>query len=144
MDFGTICHTLEKGKKYENSRDVFQDVQLIWENCFKYNHKGDPILDLMKRVKKNFTKYWTAADLYYEPPKRSSGEFLILFILDLLLQNAYLYKRLCLSIFNLKQHFASKLKHSLSPWTAPYMLCYLKTITHSILVSKRTRKKDKK
>lgn len=73
MDFGTICHTLEKGEKYKNSRDVFQDVQLIWENCFKYNHKGDPILDLMKRVKKNFTKYWTAADLYYEPPKRSSG-----------------------------------------------------------------------
>lgn len=73
MDFGTICHTLEKGKKYKNSRDVFQDVKLIWENCFKYNHKGDPILDLMKRVKKNFTKYWTAADLYYESPKRSSG-----------------------------------------------------------------------
>ncbi|GLJ24274.1 hypothetical protein SUGI_0462960 [Cryptomeria japonica] len=56
-----------KGKKYKTSKDVFHDVQLVWDNCVKYNHKGDPILELMKRVKKNFTKYWTAAGLYYEP-----------------------------------------------------------------------------
>lgn len=64
MDFGTICHDLEHGHKYMNSEDVFKDVQYIWENCYKYNNKGDYILDLMKRVKKNFMKYWLAAGLY--------------------------------------------------------------------------------
>lgn len=64
MDFGTIAHNLEHGLKYMNSEDVFKDVQYIWDNCFKYNNKGDYIVDLMKRVKKNFTKYWLASGLY--------------------------------------------------------------------------------
>lgn len=63
MDFGTIRKDLEHGQKYLNSKDVFKDVQFIWENCYKYNNKGDYILDLMKRVKRNFMKYWTAAGL---------------------------------------------------------------------------------
>ncbi|WKA00433.1 hypothetical protein VitviT2T_018787 [Vitis vinifera] len=70
MDFGTIYDNLEKGVKYMNSEDVFKDVQYIWENCHKYNNKGDYILELMKRVKKNFTKYWTSAGLHSEQPRR--------------------------------------------------------------------------
>ncbi|XP_011028343.1 PREDICTED: transcription factor GTE11 isoform X1 [Populus euphratica] len=73
MDFGTICSNLEKGDKYMNSKDVYKDVQYIWYNCFKYNSKGDYILDLMKRVKKNFMKYWTTAGLYTELSKGSNG-----------------------------------------------------------------------
>lgn len=73
MDFGTICDELEHGHKYMNSEDVYKDVQYIWENCYKYNNKGDYILDLMKRVKKNFMKYWLAAGLYSDMP--SSGEY---------------------------------------------------------------------
>ncbi|XP_060962269.1 uncharacterized protein LOC133029028 [Cannabis sativa] len=64
MDFGTICSNLESGVKYSNSEDVFKDVQFIWGNCYKYNNKGDYILELLKRVKKIFTKYWTTAGLY--------------------------------------------------------------------------------
>ncbi|KAL5703778.1 hypothetical protein ACHQM5_022288 [Ranunculus cassubicifolius] len=64
MDFGTICSNIELGHMYKNSEDVYNDVQYIWENCYKYNNKGDYIVDLMKRVKKNFMKYWTAAGLY--------------------------------------------------------------------------------
>lgn len=74
MDFGTICSNLEKGDKYMNSEDVFNDVQYIWGNCYKYNNKGDYILDLMRRVKKNFTKYWTAAGLYNGQSRGSNGE----------------------------------------------------------------------
>ncbi|KAK7331575.1 hypothetical protein VNO80_28311 [Phaseolus coccineus] len=69
MDFGTICSNLEKNVKYMNSEDVYKDVQYIWDNCYKYNNKGDYILDLMRRVKKNFMKYWTAAGLYSELSK---------------------------------------------------------------------------
>ncbi|XP_059313532.1 uncharacterized protein LOC132064542 [Lycium ferocissimum] len=64
MDFGTICSNLESGVKYMNSEDVYRDVQYIWNNCYKYNNKGDYVMELMKRVKKNFAKYWSAAGLY--------------------------------------------------------------------------------
>ncbi|KAJ0254504.1 DNA-binding bromodomain-containing protein [Hirschfeldia incana] len=66
MDFGTVCSNLEKGNIYMNSEDVYKDVQYIWNNCSKYNKKGDYIVDLMKRVKKNFMKYWASAGLYTE------------------------------------------------------------------------------
>ncbi|XP_043704090.1 bromodomain testis-specific protein isoform X2 [Telopea speciosissima] len=73
MDFGTICNNLERGDKYINSEGIFRDVQYIWDNCYRYNNKGDYILDLMKRVKKNFTKYWMAAGLYSDQSKRING-----------------------------------------------------------------------
>ncbi|CAN1305754.1 Bromodomain-containing protein 4B [Linum perenne] len=73
MDFGTICNNLERDNKYMNSEDVYTDVQYIWNNCFKYNNKGDYIVDLMRRVKKNFMKYWTAAGLYSGQPGGASG-----------------------------------------------------------------------
>ncbi|XP_012436513.1 uncharacterized protein LOC105763031 isoform X5 [Gossypium raimondii] len=63
MDFGMICSNLESSMKYLNSEDVFNDVQYIWENCCKCNKKGEYIVYLMKRVKKKFMKYWTAAGL---------------------------------------------------------------------------------
>ncbi|XP_042470868.1 bromodomain-containing factor 2-like isoform X1 [Zingiber officinale] len=64
MDFGTIVQNLESRFKYLNSEGVFKDVQYIWDNCYKYNNKGDYVVDLMKRVKKNFMKYWLASGLY--------------------------------------------------------------------------------
>ncbi|KAM7482103.1 hypothetical protein LguiB_006686 [Lonicera macranthoides] len=73
MDFGTICNNLEKGLKYKNSEDVFKDVEYIWENCSKYNKKGDYILELMKRVKANFMKHWAAAGLYREQQQTTNG-----------------------------------------------------------------------
>ncbi|KAF5731812.1 bromodomain-containing protein 3 [Tripterygium wilfordii] len=73
MDFGTICSNIERCNKYMNSEDVFKDVQYIWENCYRYNNKGDYIVDLMKRVKKNFMKYWTGAGLYTEQPRGTNG-----------------------------------------------------------------------
>ncbi|XP_068647772.1 uncharacterized protein [Aristolochia californica] len=72
MDFGTICHNIEHGNKYRNSDDVYKDVQIIWDNCHRYNNKGDYILDLMKRVKKNFAKHWIAAGLHSDTTKRSN------------------------------------------------------------------------
>eukprot|EP00268_Persea_americana_P052844 TRINITY_DN5941_c0_g1_i2.p1 TRINITY_DN5941_c0_g1~~TRINITY_DN5941_c0_g1_i2.p1 ORF type:complete len:692 (-),score=174.83 TRINITY_DN5941_c0_g1_i2:226-2301(-) len=72
MDFGTICSDLEHGGKYMNSEEVFKDVQFIWENCYRYNNKGDYILNQMNRVKKNFVKYWMAAGLHCDLSKRNS------------------------------------------------------------------------
>ncbi|CAI0400827.1 unnamed protein product [Linum tenue] len=66
MDFGTICSNLQNGFKYLNADDVYKDVECIWAHCLKYNKKGDYIVYLMKRVKKKFLKYWTAAGLHTE------------------------------------------------------------------------------
>lgn len=74
MDFGTICSNLESGNKYMNSKEVYKDVQYIWDNCYKYNNKGDYILELMKRVKKNFAKYWAAAGLLGDNLEGTSGK----------------------------------------------------------------------
>lgn len=41
--------------------DVVSDVKYIWENCYKYNKPGDPILELVKKVEETFIKYWNAA-----------------------------------------------------------------------------------
>ncbi|XP_027157749.1 uncharacterized protein LOC113759381 isoform X1 [Coffea eugenioides] len=67
MDFGTICNNLELGLKYRDAADVYKDVQLIWDNCSKYNKKGDYTLELMKRAKSNFIKHWNAAGLFRHP-----------------------------------------------------------------------------
>ncbi|KAH9606032.1 hypothetical protein KSS87_021049 [Heliosperma pusillum] len=74
MDFGTICRNLERGAKYMDSEDVYTDAQYIWNNCFKYNNKGDYIVDLMKRVKKNFLKYWMGAGLYTDLQTRRMSD----------------------------------------------------------------------
>ncbi|GER41479.1 bromodomain-containing protein [Striga asiatica] len=83
MDFGTICNNLEKGVKYKNSEDVFKDVQYIWENCYKYNNKGDYIVELMRRVKKSFTKYWTALGLFNDQPQENNGIVLLVYAIPL-------------------------------------------------------------
>ncbi|GJN12655.1 hypothetical protein PR202_ga30950 [Eleusine coracana subsp. coracana] len=74
MDFGTICQNLEEGNKYMNSEDVYKDVQFIWDNCTKYNSKGDYIIELMKRVKKGFMKNWLAAGLYSDMPESGGND----------------------------------------------------------------------
>ncbi|KAL0384614.1 UNVERIFIED_CONTAM: Bromodomain-containing factor 2 [Sesamum radiatum] len=74
MDFGTICSKLESGLKYRNSEEVFKDVGLIWDNCCKYNKKGSLILELMKRVKTNFKRQWTAAGLHREQSTLTTGK----------------------------------------------------------------------
>ncbi|WCJ18491.1 DNA-binding bromodomain-containing protein [Euphorbia peplus] len=73
MDFGTIYRNLQSDAKYMNSDDVYKDVEYIWENCSKYNKKGDYIVYLMKRVKKKFMKYWTATGLRTEMQKNHNG-----------------------------------------------------------------------
>ena len=79
MDFGTIRSNLENGVKYRNSKDVLRDVQYIWDNCCKYNKKGHYILELMKRVKKNFMKVWTEAGLHMENELEINGKgFIVL------------------------------------------------------------------
>ncbi|KAL2651968.1 hypothetical protein R1flu_020096 [Riccia fluitans] len=63
MDFGTIREALESGIKYASAHEVFEDVQLIWSNCRKYNQEGDPIMDIMRTAETVFNRHWNAAGL---------------------------------------------------------------------------------
>lgn len=73
MDFSTVCINLENGLRYQNSKDVYRDVQYIWENCIKYNRKGHYILELMKRVKKKFMMLWNEAGLFADQQLEVNG-----------------------------------------------------------------------
>lgn len=52
MDFATIKKALLKGGKYETFEDVFNDVQLIWDNCKTYNMAGSDIYKLAEYMEK--------------------------------------------------------------------------------------------
>jgi len=42
MDFGTIKNKLET-HQYDNAKQFFKDVQLVFDNCLKYNGKDSHI-----------------------------------------------------------------------------------------------------
>lgn len=80
-----IRNNLELGLKYRDSADVYKDVQLIWDNCSKYNKKGDYILELMKRLKSKFIQHWNAAGLFRQQEEVNNGKC----VLSLLLSCSY-------------------------------------------------------
>ncbi|KAG6545208.1 hypothetical protein Mapa_013320 [Marchantia paleacea] len=63
MDLGTIREMLESGTHYTTAQEVYDDVQLVWSNCRKYNQEGDPIMDIMKTAETVFNRHWNAAGL---------------------------------------------------------------------------------
>jgi hypothetical protein len=42
MDLGTIKRKLD-GRQYATPQELYDDVRLVCENCFKYNPPTDPI-----------------------------------------------------------------------------------------------------
>jgi hypothetical protein len=45
MDVSTIKKNV-KNSKYKTLKDVFDDIQLIWDNCRLYNMQGSVCVDL--------------------------------------------------------------------------------------------------
>ncbi|BBM97304.1 protein MpBromo1 [Marchantia polymorpha subsp. ruderalis] len=81
MDLGTIRELLESGTHYTTAQEVYEDVQLVWSNCRKYNQEGDPIMDIMKTAETVFNRHWNAAGLQdymssaVNPRKTNQEEF---------------------------------------------------------------------
>ena len=55
MDLSTIKKKITKGK-YNNNQAFANDVQLIWDNCKKYNIETSEIYDLALKMEKNAKK----------------------------------------------------------------------------------------
>ena len=49
MDLGTVKKNL-KNNKYKYIEDCLNDIQLIWDNCKKYNSEGSWIHDLALKL----------------------------------------------------------------------------------------------
>ena len=51
MDLGTVKENLMSGK-YSTYEEVFNDVQLIWDNCKLYNMMGSEIYKVCEKMEK--------------------------------------------------------------------------------------------
>ena len=51
MDFSTILKNLNKCR-YTTYEEIFDDIQLIWDNCKKYNKQGSPVYKLGEKMEK--------------------------------------------------------------------------------------------
>ena len=55
MDLGTVRSNLLKNK-YESTEEFLNDIQLIWDNCKKYNQEGSGIFNIALKVEKHTEK----------------------------------------------------------------------------------------
>lgn len=57
MDFGTIEKNLQGGV-YQKAQDFYNDAQLVFQNCFKFNPEGDEVNRMGKELKRVFDSLW--------------------------------------------------------------------------------------
>ena len=56
MDLGTVRKNL-RNNKYKMVEDSLNDLQLIWDNCKKYNSEGSWIYDLALKLENVMLKH---------------------------------------------------------------------------------------
>lgn len=57
MDFGTIEKNLKAGA-YQSAKDFYNDAQLVFANCYKFNPEGDDVHKAGKQLNELFNKLW--------------------------------------------------------------------------------------
>ncbi|KAL9087878.1 MAG: hypothetical protein Q9165_006440 [Trypethelium subeluteriae] len=72
MDFGTITQK-SKTNQYENAKEFRGDVDLMFENCFKFNPTGDNINTLGKQFQDVFKRLWSEKDDWMADNAPTSG-----------------------------------------------------------------------
>ena len=58
MDMSTIGNKLKNGD-YENAKEFEADIRLVFQNCYKFNPKGDPINSMGKQLEGVFDEKWS-------------------------------------------------------------------------------------
>ena len=61
MDFGTISNK-QKTNQYENAKDFKSDVDLMFDNCFRFNPASDNIHQMGKSYQEVFKRLWAEKD----------------------------------------------------------------------------------
>ncbi|KAF2470688.1 Bromodomain-containing protein [Lindgomyces ingoldianus] len=57
MDFGTIEKNLQAGQ-YQTAKDFYNDAQLVFANCYKFNIEGDDVHKMGKEMNQLFDRLW--------------------------------------------------------------------------------------
>lgn len=57
MDFGTVKKNLEAGV-YQSAKDFYNDAQLVFLNCFKFNPETDEVNKMGKQLNEVFNSLW--------------------------------------------------------------------------------------
>jgi bromodomain-containing factor 1 len=57
MDFGTIEKNLKAGQ-YQTAKDFYNDAQLVFQNCYKFNPEGDEVNKMGKELNALFDSLW--------------------------------------------------------------------------------------
>ena len=57
MDISTLANN-QRRRKYKTIEEFKDDVSLIFQNCFNFNFKGDPVHKAGKHLKHGFLKRW--------------------------------------------------------------------------------------
>ncbi|PVU88113.1 hypothetical protein BB561_006019 [Smittium simulii] len=60
MDFGTIRNKLANNE-YATSTDFYDDVKMVFDNCYKFNHKKNPVHMAGKELEAIFDSKWAEA-----------------------------------------------------------------------------------
>ena len=79
-DLGTIVYDIDR-KRYKHAHDVYSVVQLVWENCLKYNDRpeDEDIIAICNFASQRFHEEWAKAGLERGPrshaaPQSSAGD----------------------------------------------------------------------
>lgn len=57
MDFGTIEKNLKAGQ-YQTAKDFYNDAQLVFQNCYKFNPENDEVHKMGKQLNELFDSFW--------------------------------------------------------------------------------------
>ncbi|KAH7117118.1 hypothetical protein B0J11DRAFT_109531 [Dendryphion nanum] len=76
MDFGTIERNLKSGQ-YQTAKDFYNDAQLVFQNCYKFNPEGDEVHKMGRQLNDVFDRLWKEKQdwlaAHSAPPETSPG-----------------------------------------------------------------------
>ncbi|KAF2105523.1 hypothetical protein BDV96DRAFT_509253, partial [Lophiotrema nucula] len=58
MDFGTVEKNMKEGQ-YQTAKDFYNDAQLVFNNCFKFNPESDEVNKMGKDLQQVFNSLWS-------------------------------------------------------------------------------------
>lgn len=72
MDLSTIASKLNHGQ-YENAKEFEADVRLMFQNCYKFNPRSDPVFEMGEKYEGVFNSKWAERSRWIEANTPASG-----------------------------------------------------------------------
>lgn len=72
MDLSTIASKLSHGQ-YENAKEFEADIRLMFQNCYKFNPRSDPVFEMGEKYEGIFNSKWAEKSRWIEANTPASG-----------------------------------------------------------------------